>query len=134
MGRRVTLPEPLRRTLRDTFGEIVDEVEIIERSWFAWAHVRAIATTRRRRIYLRHDANRFFADPELVLHEYFHVVRQWETRDLSVWRYVREWLRHGYFRNRYEVEARSFASVQRGRFCQLLANYESGREDAARPV
>lgn len=126
-GRRVDLPEPLRRTLRDTFGErfhdVIDAVRVIEYSWFAWAHVRAMATTRRRRIYLRGDAATFFADPVLVLHEYFHVLRQWETRDLSVWRYVREWAKRGYFDNRYEVEARMFAAVQHPRFRERLANH-----------
>lgn len=132
VGRRVSLPEPLRRSLRDTFGErfhdVIDEVRVFEHSWIAWAHARAMATTRRRRIYLRHDADAFFADPVLVLHEYFHVLRQWETRDLSVWRYVREWLRRGYFDNRYEVEARMFASVQQPRFRERLARHRSEDE------
>ena len=48
-------------------------------------------------------------DPELVLHEYFHVLRQWNTGALTTWRYVRESLRRWLSRqNRFEVEARAF--------------------------
>lgn len=121
-GRRVTLPPELRATLARVFdGDDVDRVEVIEHSWFAWSHLRALATTRRRRIYLRGSAQDFFADAEFVLHEYFHVLRQWEPRRLTVWRYLVEWLRRGYWRNRFEVEARAFATANRRRFSLLLA-------------
>ncbi len=67
------------------------------------------ATTRRGVIHLAGSGGRFAADPELVLHEFFHVLRQWNTGALTTWRYVKESLRHGYHDNRYEVEARGFS-------------------------
>ncbi len=90
-------------------GESVSQVLVIEHSLYARLHHRAIATTRRRRIYLRGSAQGFFDDPRLMLHEYYHVLRQWETGDLTIARYCLEWLRRGYWNNRFEVQARAFA-------------------------
>lgn len=124
-GRRVDAPAPLRATLRELFGETVDAVDVIEHSWFARAHLRAIATTRRRRIYLRGAAAPFFDDPAFVLHEYFHVLAQWEPRRLSVWKYLVELFRRGYWDNRFEIEAREFAEDHRHRYCALLARHRA---------
>lgn len=133
MGRRVELPPEMRATLSRVFdGDDVDRVEIIEHSWFAWSHLRALATTRRRRIYLRGSAADFFADGEFVLHEYFHVLRQWEPRRLTVWRYLVEWLRRGYWRNRFEVEARAFAAAQHAPYVRLLAAARRGAPGGGR--
>jgi hypothetical protein len=109
VGRNVTLPGSLRTALETVLGEPVSHVRIIEHSLYARLHLRAIATTRWRRIYLRGSAADFFDDPWLVLHEYCHVLRQWEPGDLTLLRYCRECLRHGYRHNRFEVEARAFA-------------------------
>ncbi|MGD9599693.1 MAG: hypothetical protein AB7G76_00945 [Steroidobacteraceae bacterium] len=126
----VAPPPALRATLRELFGGTADEVRVIEHSWFAWWHVRALATTRRRRIYLRGAAAAFFADPVIVLHEYFHVLRQWEPRRLSTWKYAVELFRRGYWDNRFEIEAREFADDHRHRYCALLARREA--EERAR--
>jgi hypothetical protein len=96
--------------LERVFGSRVHDVIVIERSLFARLHVGATATTRRRRIYLRGTAADFFANHALLLHEYYHVLRQWESGDLTTWRYVLEWCRRGYYANRFEVEARAFAA------------------------
>lgn len=109
IGRRVPLPGSLLAALEAVLGEPVSHVRVIEHSLYARLHRRAIATTRRRRIYLRGSARDFFDDPRLMLHEYCHVLRQWETGDLTVARYLTECLRHGYWNNRFEVEARAFA-------------------------
>lgn len=114
MGRKVTLPDSLRTALEAVLGEPVSHVRIVEHSLYARLHHRAIATTRRRRIYLRGSAQEFFADPWLMLHEYCHVLRQWEPGELTVARYCLEWLRHGYWNNRFEVEARAFADRHAG--------------------
>jgi len=93
----------------DATPDAIDAVRIVEHSRFARLHGRHVAaTTRKGVIYLAGSRRRFIADPELVLHEYFHVLRQWDTGELTPWRYVRELLRHGYRGNRYEVEARAF--------------------------
>lgn len=124
-GRPAPVPGPLRDTLRELFGDAVDQVRVIEHSWFARLHIRAIATTRRRRIYLRDSAAHFFRDPTIVLHEYFHVLGQWEPRRISVWKYAVELFRRGYWDNRFEVEAREFADDHRHRYCALLARHQA---------
>jgi len=102
----------MRDALAGVFGvapEVIDGVRLVEQSRFARLHGRRVtATTRRGTIYLAGSVRRFVADPELVMHEYFHVLRQWDTGALTTWRYVRETLRRGYRNNRYEVEARAF--------------------------
>ncbi len=89
--------------------ETIDAVRLVPHSRFARLHGRHVAaTTRPGVIYLAGSTKRFVRDPELVLHEYFHVLRQWDTGALTRWRYVRELVRRGYRANRYEVEARAF--------------------------
>ena len=78
------MPGRLRAALVELLGEAVDDVELVEHSWYARLHCGARATTRRNRILLRGSAAEFFADPALVLHEYFHVLRQWNTGRLSL--------------------------------------------------
>jgi hypothetical protein len=107
------MPAALRKALVELLGEEIDDVELVERSAFARLHFGARATTRRNRILLSGSAAEFFADPELVLHEYFHVLRQWNRGRMSVASYVVEWLRRGYFHNRYERQARRFARLRR---------------------
>lgn len=124
-GRAVQLPPALRATLVELMGEGVHAVRVIEHSWFARLHWRAIATTRRRRIYLRGAAGPFFDDPGIVLHEFFHVMGQWEPRRLTVWKYVVEVFRRGYWDNRFEIEAREFADDHRHRYCALLARHQA---------
>ncbi len=120
MARKVTPPPHVRAALEELLGAGVGAIEIIENSWFARAHLRAIATTRRNRIYLSGSAHDFFTDPGLMLHEYCHVVRQWWPRRLTILRYLLEWLRRGYWDNRFEIEAREFAEDNLYRFRALL--------------
>ena len=109
--REASLPEEVRHALERLLGSSVGHVRVIEHSWFVRLHGRAVATTRRRRIYLRGSAAEFFANPWLMLHEYFHVIRQWQPGSLTVTAYLLECLRHGYWNNRFEVEAREFADL-----------------------
>jgi len=120
MGRRVALPDDVRCALEAFFGGNVARVRVVENSWLTRLHGRAIATTRRRRIYLRGTAADFFTDPSLMLHEYCHVLKQWEPGSLTTVRYVVEWLRRGYWDNRFEIEAREFAADNLYRFRALL--------------
>ena len=127
-ARRVALPPSLRDALAATFDvspDTIERVRIVEHSRFARLHGRRVAaTTRRGVVYVAGSARRFFADPELVLHEYFHVLRQWNTGALTVWRYVVESLRRGYRANRYEIEARAFTR-------QRVIAFAAGLRDAA---
>lgn len=113
--------ESVRRALQEIFGEPVDHVRVIEHSLYARLHLGARATTRRNRILLRDSAAAFWSDPDLVLHEYFHVLRQWQPRRLTIWRYLIESLRRGYWLNRFEIEAREFAATRAPRLQELLA-------------
>ncbi len=120
MGRAIPIPGLVGAALELLFGESVEHVRVIEHSLFVRLHGRAVATTRRRRIYLRGSAADFFQDPWLMLHEYCHVIKQWEPRTLTVPRYVAECARRGYWDNCFEVEARAFADAHRDRLHQLL--------------
>ena len=102
----------LRATLIELFDDTVDDVEIVEHSWYARLHGGARATTRRNRILLRGSAADFAADPALMLHEYYHVLRQWNRGRLTIAWYLAEWLRRGYWRNRYEHQARRFVQLR----------------------
>lgn len=119
-GRRCHPPALLLAALHEIFGEPVDHVRVVEWSTYAWLHLGARATTRRNRILLRESAEDFWRDAELVLHEYFHVIRQWQPRRLTIWRYLLEWWRCGYWLNCYEIEAREFAVAHRHRLQSLL--------------
>ena len=112
MSPRAAPPPPaVRAALEQLLGADVGEVRVIEHSWFTRLHGPAIATTRRGRIYLRGSAAEFFANPWLMLHEYCHVIKQWQPGTLTVARYLGECLRRGYWNNRFEIEARAFAAA-----------------------
>lgn len=119
-GRSVIPPAFLAAALREIFGEQVDHVRVVERSTYARLHLGARATTRRNRILLRDSAEDFWGDADLVLHEYFHVIRQWQPRRLTIWRYLVECCRRGYWLNPFEIEARQFAATHRQRLRILL--------------
>jgi hypothetical protein len=121
-SREVQLPAPVRAALEEIFGESVAHIRVIEHSLYARLHLRAIATTRRGRIYLRDDAARFFSNPSLLLHEYWHVIGQWQRGTLTVPRYLLECLRRGYWNNRFEVEARAFAAAHTQALSATLAH------------
>lgn len=110
-GRRYVLPQPVDAALERVFAEPVGSVVVIEYSRYARAHFGMRATTRPNRILLAISGAEFIANPELLLHEYFHVLRQWRTGQLTRWRYVAESARCGYWANRYEREAREFAAA-----------------------
>lgn len=119
-GRRAAPPPAVATALSRLFGEDVSAVRVIEYSRYAALHPNTRATTRRQRILLRGSANDFWRDPELVLHEYFHVLKQWQPRRLTILRYVMEWLRHGYWDSCYEREARDFAARERAAYVDHL--------------
>ena len=119
----VPLPVEIEAPLAALFGDGVRQVRIIERSLFARLHAGPVATTRRGRIYLTGSAEDFFADPLLMLHEYCHVLMQWQPRRLTSTKYLLEWLRRGYWDNRFEIEAREFAQSNLYRFRALLSRH-----------
>ena len=69
-----------------------------------------------------------------MLHEYFHVLRQWNPGTLTTWRYVVESLKRGYRGNRYEVEARAFTRANVLGFAALLRETRVASGDIPTPV
>jgi hypothetical protein len=111
IGRRYVLPRAVAAALEQVFEESVDGVTVIEHSRYAKLHRGMSATTRPNRILLAISGSEFVASPELLLHEYYHVLCQWRTGYLTRCRYLVEFVRRGYRQNRYEQEAREFASA-----------------------
>jgi hypothetical protein len=119
-GRQAAVPPGVAAALEQVLGVCVAHVRVIEHSRFVRLHGRAVATTRPGRIYLRGSAAQFFASPWLMLHEYCHVIHQWQRGTLTVGRYVAECVQRGYWNNRFEVEAREFADLNVARLHALL--------------
>ena len=125
-GERIRMADDWAQALGALFGcDAACTVMVQERVWWLRPMPWVAAITGPSRIWLRGRAEDFFADPEFVLHEYYHVINQWDTRRLSVSRYLWEWLRVGYWRNAFEVEARAFAAREVGRCRQVLAEVRS---------
>ena len=120
LGRRYAIPLNTRVALERVFEASVDGIIVIENSLYARAHLGMYATTRPNCILLANSGAEFAANPELLLHEYFHVIRQWRPGRLTRWRYLAESARRGYRANRYEQEAREFAAIARERFDRLV--------------
>jgi hypothetical protein len=128
IGRRYVVPQRARQSLERVFGEPVHGVLVIECSRYARAHRRMYATTRPNRILLAGPGDDFVDQPEIMLHEYFHVLRQWQPGALTRFRYLAESARHGYRDNRFEREAREFASAQ---LALYLAHYRGAPGEGA---
>jgi hypothetical protein len=130
---REVLSAAQRAALERLLGAPVDDVELVENSWYARLHLGARATTRRNRILLAGSASAFAADPALVLHEYYHVLRQWNRGRLTTWRYLVEWLRRGYVESRYERHARRFAASRLSAFQRMTSGAAAGQAPARIP-
>lgn len=124
--RQVEPPAAISAALNEIFDESIEQVRVIEYSPYCALHLGARATTRRNLILLKDSAAQFWGDPDLVLHEYFHVLRQWRTGRLTIGRYLIESARHGYLNNRFEIEARAFARSHAGRLQRRLLDWPSG--------
>ncbi len=120
-GRRYAIPLRTRTALERVFEAPADGIIVIENSLYARAHLGMCATTRPNRILLAISGAEFAANSQLLLHEYFHVIRQWRPGHLTRWRYLTESARRGYQANRYELEAREFAATARERFDRYLS-------------
>jgi len=69
------------------------------------------ATTRPNLIIAYVPCNEFFAQHESVLEEYYHVLRQWKTGEMTLLGWLWETAKHGYEGNKFEIEAKAFASA-----------------------
>jgi hypothetical protein len=126
IGRRYLLPRVVATALERVFEESVSDVAVIERSRYAKLHRGMAATTRPNRILLTISGAEFASNPELLLHEYYHVLCQWRTGYLTRWRYMVESIRCGYRQNRYELEAREFAAANLDQYRVFLRELAGG--------
>jgi hypothetical protein len=133
-AREAAVPAEVRAALAAILGAPVDQVRVIEHSIWARLHGRAVATTRRNRIYLRGSAADFFGNAALLLHEYCHVILQWQPGTLTVRSYLLECLRRGYWNNHFEIEAREFAARHVATLHALLASSAASAEQRLAPV
>lgn len=98
----------LQKCLEKIFGKPIGGIDVHNKLFVNNSFI----TTRRNEIRLPPDfpCDDFFGDPFPVLHEYYHVLDQWNTGDLSRSAYVWEWLKHGSSDgNKYEDAANKFA-------------------------
>jgi len=109
------VPPQLQCCLEQIFGESVGGISVFANSLMSKLH-NNYYTTRRNTIYLPGNCSRFFNDEWLVLHEYYHVVDQWNTSRLTVRLYLLEAAiqkmmgKDPHKDNRYEKEADAFAN------------------------
>jgi uncharacterized protein RhaS with RHS repeats len=82
-----------------------------------------IADTSRNKINIYEPCDDFWAQPEIVLEEYYHVLEQWNTGRLSKLKYALASIR-GYNRNKYEREAKGWAREHVKALIDCLANRE----------
>jgi RHS repeat-associated protein len=109
--------------LEQIFGESVDGVDVRNKTFISNEWI----TTRRNSIRLPPDfsADKFFSRPRLVLHEYYHVLRQWNTGELTRREYAAEFLRNGAEDgNRFEDAANTFADSNVEAFQECLKEAE----------
>ena len=97
-----------KRCLENVFGSPVDAVRVRNKKLMRNNFV----TTRKNEIRLppSFTCAQFQSYPLLMLHEYYHVLRQWNLGRLSRKSYVSEWMKNGSGDgNKYEDEANAFA-------------------------
>lgn len=106
-NRQYIVPDNHRSALITTFnvgGEAIDRIIITENSDFARQHgENVLAVTRVNAIYLGGSGASFLTDLKLILHEYYHVLRQWNTGELTTFRYIVEWARQGFNYNQIKL-------------------------------
>src|SRR5262245_55893806 len=104
VGNRCYPPRDVELALESVFRQSVRHVKVHQTAIHLPFRGRTSEATRHNRIYLRGSGKEFFADGPLLLHEYFHVLRQWATGDLTITNYLAECFRRGYWDNRFEIE------------------------------
>lgn len=111
--------------LEETFGELppiaVHPNSSTPEAWFGYY------STRYRRIDLVGSCEDFYSQPDLVLHEYYHVIRQWERSPfLFLLQYAKEAIQAGGEHDAIPSEqaAENFARLNRRRFEKCLQEGE----------
>jgi uncharacterized protein RhaS with RHS repeats len=79
------------------------------------------ATTRKNKIIVYGSCEDFFNNPDTVLEEYHHVLRQWNTGRLSRLKYAIAWIKDGYD-NKWERESKAWVKDNIQSYLDCLAN------------
>jgi RHS repeat-associated protein len=98
--------QDIKKCLEKAFGKPIDKIIIQEKIKppdYPWG-----ATTRKDKIIIYIPCSAFFNDPDTYLEEYYHVIEQWNTGRLSRLKYAIEYAKHGYDKNKYEIEAKDW--------------------------
>ena len=125
----VDLPNEFKSGLRLLLGNSIDTVAIYEESgrvalfnsFGKITGTSTIATTLRDTIYLKGNISELVVNTALILEEYYHVVEQWNN-GLTQRAYLSESTKQflsgndPYFDNKFEVEAKGFASQNKAFF------------------
>jgi hypothetical protein len=85
-------------------------------------HRGMMATIRPGCILLCGSGEDFLANPDFLLHEYFHVVHHWNAGRMTRFGYLLESARRGYWRNSIGREARKFAVRNLARYQRHLSD------------
>jgi RHS repeat-associated protein len=114
---------PMKECLEKIFNQPIDGVQfqMKPKPDSTWA-----ATTRRNKIILYIPCDTFFSSNGLVIEEYFHVLRQWNTGSMNMLSYGLHDLR-GHDKNKFEKQADEFAKKHLPELgtclkCKILSN------------
>ena len=118
------MPAYVINALEELFSESVSTIKVVERSWYAALHGKILATTRKELILLNMDGDAFSQLPELVLHEYYHVIKQWRHGELTTLKYIIESAKNGYINNKYEVATNQYVQKNIAVFNLLINKYK----------
>jgi len=121
-GKMFELPADARAALERTLAHPLRAIKMIDYSRNSRLHRGMVATTRPGCILLCGSGEDFLADPEFLLHEYFHVVHHWNAGRMTRFGYLLESARRGYWRNGFEREAREFAVRNLARYQRHLSD------------
>ena len=107
-------PTPrMKACLEKILGKDPGGVRVHDNSLFAAMHGGASATTRENNIYVKGSCSSFFANPYVVLEEYYHVLQQWNVpgRLTVIYYLVDNYSDGGYDKNRWEKEAKKLLLI-----------------------
>jgi hypothetical protein len=119
LGLLCQLTPQWRNCLSKIFGFPVQQIKVVDRSAMPHMFTGSRTFTLPGTIVLPGSCTNFWRDPQLVLHEYYHVIDQWGTNRMTLGRYLLEGLRQevgggdGHKDNRFEKEADFFARTHR---------------------
>lgn len=119
----------LERTFEEPPGSLARSgISVVPHSAMSRLHF-GYATTRRDRLYLPRGCDEFWSSPAWVLHEYYHLLRQWRPGTLTTPKYVAAALRHPlrpHESNAFEKEAEAFVAAKLDAFVACLRRAERG--------